>query len=64
MLRRLTLWEKSIALAIVAAADTVYATPPPPPSSAVIPVTPLGGEGVYIATAIGMAAYGVWKARK
>ncbi|GFO54909.1 hypothetical protein GMSM_19160 [Geomonas sp. Red276] len=64
MLKRSKLLEMGAILAMVTAAETVWGAPPPPPSSAIIPVTPLGGPVVYLATAIGVAAYGVWKSRK
>jgi hypothetical protein len=53
------------AIALTSLSSSVWAGPPGPPVIlAQLPRTPLGGMEVSIATAVGIAAYGVWKSRR
>jgi hypothetical protein len=52
-------------LALIALATAVWAGPPAPPViAAALPRTPLGGTEISLATAAGIAAYGIWKSRR
>lgn len=52
------------ALGVTCLAGAVWAGPPAPPVIADVPRTPLGGPEISIATAVGIAAYGLWKSRR
>jgi hypothetical protein len=53
------------ALAVTILFNAAWAGPPAPPViAAQLPATPVGGPEISIATAVGIAAYGLWKSRR
>lgn len=52
-------------LTVTSLFSAAWAGPPPPPViAAQIPATPVGGPAISIATAAGIAAYGLWRSRR
>lgn len=52
-------------VAVTSLFSAAWAGPPPPPVIASqIPATPVGGPEISIVTAVGIAAYGLWKSRR